>query len=405
MKKVSTISFLIAFVLVSIILIAYARGFRIDLAKKTLTATGLLVATSTPDGASVFLNGHLTTATNSTTNLTPSDYDVRIVKQGYLPWQKKLKIQPEIVTKTDALLFPAAPSLTPLTSNGTINPSLSPDGTKIVFSTTNSNSSGLELPDSAAGLWVFPMLTRPLSFARDAQRVAKSSPGLDFSQAQIVWSADSKQLIALFLNNNTKPATSDNITSTYLLSADSNNPSPQDITATLEIILSDWQNQTQSKYQDQLLSLPKDFVKIATASASLLKFSPDETKVLYEATASASLPPIVKTPLIGTDSQPEERELKSTSIYVYDVKEDKNFKITSVNKDLFWYPDSKHLVSVQKDAISIMEYDGANNVTVFSGPFEDSLVFPWPDGSKLVILTTLNKTAGETPNLYAVGLK
>ena len=70
-----------------------------------------------------------------------------------------------------------------------------------------------------------------------------------------------------------------------------------------------------------------------------------------------------------------------------------------------WFPDSKHLVSVQKDAISVMEYDSTNNVTVFSGPFEDSFVFPWPDGSKLVVLTTLNKTAGETPNLYAVGLK
>lgn len=386
-----------------------------DLTKKKITSTGLLVATSNPDGASVFLNGHLTTATNSTTNLPPADYDVRIAKEGYLPWNKKLKIQSEIVTKTDALLFPRASSLKPLTLNGALHPSLSPDSTKIVFSVNNANSAGLDMPVNSAGLWIFTMQTRPLSFTRDTQRIAKSTANLDFSQAKIIWSPDSKEIIALFGEQrtvNSKQITEnifgvnlENVQSAYLLSADNDNPSPQDITATLSLILSDWQNKTQAKYQDQLLSLPRGFLKIATASAGLLKFAPDESKVLYEATASASLPLILKTPLIGADSQPEERDLKPNSIYVYDVKEDKNFKIAAPLSSLFWFPDSRHLISVQKSAISIMEYDGTNNVTVFSGPFEDSFVFPWPDASNLVILTTLNKTAGDIPNLYAVGLK
>ena len=193
--------------------------------------------------------------------------------------------------------------------------------------------------------------------------------------------------------------------SAYLLQADSENSDPRDITATLSITLNDWQTKTQAKYQEKLLSLPKGFLKIATTSAGLLKFSPDETKILYEATASATLPLILKNPLIGADSQPEERDLKPKTVYVYDVKEDKNFKIPSPLSYLMWFPDSKHLISVQKGAISIMEYDGANNVTVYAGPFEDSFVFPWPDASNLVVLTTLNKTAGDIPNLYAVGLK
>lgn len=407
MKRLSTISFLISFAIVSFILIAYARGFRVDLTKKKITSTGLLVATSVPDGASVILNGHLTTATNSTTNLPPGDYDVRIAKEGYLPWNKKLKVQPEIVTKTDALLFPAAPSLTPLTLSGALSPSLSPDGSQIVFVTTPHGSTAPNLPTNGAGLWVFPMLTRPLSFTRDAQRIAKSTISLDFSQAKTIWSADSKQIIALFLNDNKKPITSDNISSAYLLDAGSNNPAPQDITATLSLTLNDWQTKTQAKYLDQLLSLPKGFLKIATTSATLLKFAPDESKILYEATASATIPQIIKPPLIGANTQLEERNIIPNSVYVYDIKEDKNFKITEIKTfpSLFWFPDSKHLVSVQKQAISIMEYDATNNVTVFSGPFEDSFVFPWPDGSKLVVLTTLNKTAGDIPNLYAVGLK
>lgn len=401
MKRLSTPLFILIFVIVSISLIAYARGFRLDFTKKRITSTGLLVATSDPDGASVFLNGHLTTATNNTINLPPALYDAKIIKEGYLPWQKKLKIQPEIVTKTEVLLFPSVPSLKPLTLMGALNPSLSPNGTKIIFSVPF--TSNYEFPVSRAGLWVFPLLNRPLSFARDAQQIAKSTANLDFSKSKIVWSPDSKLVLALFLANDKKGITPINVASAYLLSADSDNPQPKDITPTLSLTLNDWQNQELIKYQDQLLSLPRDFLKIATTSAIQLKFSPDESKVMYLATSSASLPPILKPPLIGASSQPEERDIKSNSVYVYDVKEDKNFKI-QMTSGLSWF-DSRHLLGVQKDAIAIMEYDGTNNATVYAGPFENSYVFPWPDGTRLVILTTLNKTAGETPNLYAVGLK
>ncbi|MBI3384796.1 PEGA domain-containing protein [Candidatus Gottesmanbacteria bacterium] len=401
MKKITTLFLVGIFVILSITLIAYARGYRIDFKKKEITGTGLLVTTSEPNGASVFLNGHLTTATNNTLNLPPGDYDVRIVKNGYLGWQKKLKVEAEVVSKTEALLFPSTPSLKPLTINGALNPLLSPDSTKIVYAVSSQG-----LPNDAtdrSGLWIFPLPVRPLSFARDPQKIASNFRGFDISEAQIIWSPDSKEIIALFFSDPKKPS-SGNVTSAYLISAEGQNTNLRDITATFSLTLKTWEEEKKAKYQDQLLSLPKDFVKVATASASLLAFSPDETKVLYTATTSGTLPQIIKPALIGANSQLEERELKKNQVYVYDVKEDKNFAINS-NDHLFWLPTSRHLVSIQKDTISIMEYDGTNNAVFYAGPFINSFVFPWPDASNLVILTNLNKSAGEIPNLYAVSLK
>ena len=68
-----------------------------------------------------------------------------------------------------------------------------------------------------------------------------------------------------------------------------------------------------------------------------------------------------------------------------------------------WFPDSKHILLVDGDRIQIMEYDGQNNTTVYSGPFADNFIYPWPDGSKLVLTTSFSP---DSPiNLYAINLK
>jgi len=68
-----------------------------------------------------------------------------------------------------------------------------------------------------------------------------------------------------------------------------------------------------------------------------------------------------------------------------------------------WFPDSKHLLFVQDGKIKIMEYDGQNSTTVYSGPFANDFVYPWPDGSKLIIKTSFSPDSPD--NLYVIDLK
>src|SRR5574337_328549 len=79
------------------IVVFFGKGYRFGLDSNgpVISGTGLLVATSTPNGAEVIINGHLTTATDNTINLAPGEYDVKIFKDGYFPWEKKIEIQNE----------------------------------------------------------------------------------------------------------------------------------------------------------------------------------------------------------------------------------------------------------------------------------------------------------------------
>ena len=75
MRKQLAISLLLVglMVLATAGVILYGMGYRFSLNKGTpaVSGTGLLVATSAPDGAQVFINEHLTTATDNTINLEP----------------------------------------------------------------------------------------------------------------------------------------------------------------------------------------------------------------------------------------------------------------------------------------------------------------------------------------------
>ena len=84
MNKRLAITILIALFLAgtTFLAIKFAKGARFNFKEKKITETGLLVANSYPTGASVLLNGKLTTATNDTLNIPPDDYQVKIIKDG-----------------------------------------------------------------------------------------------------------------------------------------------------------------------------------------------------------------------------------------------------------------------------------------------------------------------------------
>src|SRR3972149_11785493 len=121
MTKVRVFVFLLTIIVVGTVgylVSLYARGYRFDTKNLRFSPNGLLVANSDPDGASIFVNGELRTATDTTLSLAPGAYDVEIKKEGLLSWKKRLVIEKEIVTEANASLFRSVPSLTPVTFSG-----------------------------------------------------------------------------------------------------------------------------------------------------------------------------------------------------------------------------------------------------------------------------------------------
>lgn len=194
------------------------------------------------------------------------------------------------------------------------------------------------------------------------------------------------------------------------------NDTPRNVTAILDSVEADWQEEKEEKDLARLNGLKKPLRQVISENFRVLAWSPDDQKILYVASRSAELPLIIKPRLIGINTLTEDRNIDEGKVYVYDIKEDTNNQvlesipheceetIDSCKLPISWFPDSNHLIHVHDKQIDIIEYDGSNRTTVYAGPFIEPYVFPWPNGSKLVILTNLNNPSIQ-PNLYTISLK
>jgi hypothetical protein len=391
-------------ILGTVLVVLYGKGYRIgnlSNGKPTISKTGLLVATSNPDGAQVFINGNLTTATDDTIDLLPGEYDIKITKEGYFPWEKHVRIQKEVVTKADALLFPTAPRLESITASGVESPVIDPARRKIAFRIASQSA-------KKNGMYVLDMSSYPvLTLQSSAKQISDDTTAL-FSASSYEWSPDGEELLA-------------SISATpigdvyYLLRSSGFNDAPKNVTAILQSVYESWTTDSDEKNTARLASLKKDLRQMIGSNFVIKAWSPDETKILYIASRSAELPFIIKPRHIGLDLLREQRTIEKNDMYIYDIADDTNMKILNASATcsedastcfppVQWFPDSEHLILIQDGKINIMEDDGTNTTTIYAGPFINSYVFPWPNGSKIVILTNFNNP-GVPPNLYTIGLK
>jgi WD40 repeat protein len=375
--------------ILSLLVSLYARGYRFDRQTLRFKPSGLLVVKSDPSGAQVFVNRELSTATDTTISLAPGTYDVSIRKEGFHIWNKRLVIEKEVVTEAFASLFRVAPSLSSVTFSGAVSPVLSADGTRIAYATPPSR----EDPEKG-GLWIIETVNLPLGFARDPRRVTDG----DLTAADWQFSPDGREIL-LSVGQ-----------SVFLLDSSTFTPQARrvNVAARKEIMLAEWEEERGTRLSSQIKILPDELVDILERKVSSIVFSPDETKILYTASGSATIRENLIKSLPGSSSQKEERDIKEGRTYIYDIKEDRNFLIDEgavpeVTKRLSWFPTSKHLVLSEAGKITIIDYDGTNKQLVYSGSYVSPHAYPFGSTSRLLILTNLG--ADTTPNLYSLTLK
>jgi len=413
--------------------ILFARGYRFDYTNKKIKPTGLLVAASVPIGAQVYVNGKLETATNNTLNLEPGTYNIRIQKESYIPWEKKLLIEKELVSQADVLLFLKLPDIRPITFTGISNPQACTDSSKILFlvplsasNTKNATSSAILKQD--AGVWVIDLNDYPLGLGRPPRQIAKSLINFDFSKAVLIWSPDCREILADF-----SPSAK------YLLPADQLNQINNlvNISSDYPALLALWQKEIQTKFESKFKKVPEKLQPILLSSAVNITFSPDSTKVLYVATASAQIPDLLIPLVPASSSQKENRNIEAQKVYVYDLKEDKNFEIsnfqipiskptptpkktkstTKVNKsdqlltlnfELLtpkWFPSSRHLIWIKDNKIVICEFDNTNFAEIYSGSFIKPFLFTTGGNNKVVVVTQIDASTKQQPDLFEVNLR
>jgi len=343
------------------IVIFLAKGYTFSPAEKRIVGTGIVTVASEPDAASVYVDGHLTTATNATiSSLSPKTYSIKVIKEGFIPWEKKVEVREGLVTELKVTLFPSIPTIYPLTFNGVLNPTLSPDGSKLAFIVPATSGGAVS---KKAGVWVWTQTrNQPISFARSAEphQIATNTI-TNFSKATLKWSSDSKQVLTTLSESN------------FLLDADRLNTDPRDITAILDSTIKGWIDDTKSKDEARILAIKDPGLRKTASNSANLSWSPDETKFMV-------------------------------GLKVYDLLEKKNYDLPFAKAHI-WLPDSRHIILIEDGTISLVDFDGTNKAVIYAGKFDDNLVFPWPDSSRLAIVSSFPTPTASEPNLYGINLK
>jgi len=427
----------IFFIFILVVVITYARGYRINFDEGTVSSTGILSINSTPKPGRVYLNGQLKGATDINLTLPYGRYTVEVKKDGYTSWTKSISLKGEIVMSLDARLFSKNPSLTPLTNLGVVQaiPIGNTDKLILISQTGDVEKDGLYLFEAGnKPLAIFPPLKPMLMKSLLVENI-------DISTATIDFAPNYRQGILTFITQEGEIA--------YLISLDDENTELFEITTSKNNILVAWNEEKNVEAIKIIETLPKKIVPIALSSFQIISLSPDEKKLLYLAKTDADVPAVIDPPLIGTNQTQEHRSIKKGSIYIYDKKEDKNFLLPvsiAIDESLFdipepsqeitptpetatstaavakqpqvwnealvklvmekvqWYPTSDYIALMDTNQIKLMQYDGTNEETVYAGPLQDRFYTISPDWN-LLVLINLNPRLNDSGDLYSVGIK
>ncbi len=363
----------------------YAGGYRLkrdqDTGKVQLRSTGMVSVKSIPQGANVYMNGVLATATNNTIpGVEPGKHLLKVVKNGYATWIKELEVFPELATDITAVLVSQTPRLEPLTNTGAKNPTISPTLTKLAFLSSDSEN---------PGIWVVSLSEGTLSLFKSTPSVVlKDTSLLKYSQSKsLEWSPDEKTLLIQLDNGkyqlfNLIDKTIQNLTLETQVTA----------------IRTGWDTDTLAKRKAfiEKIDIPQELKEQAVSKESL--WAPDEKKFLYKKLNGAK----TEYRVYNSEKPLPVGELTNTVVFTTNT--------VDPQPQISWYSDSFHLILTEgnpamdkRGTIYLIRIDGTNKTEIYNNTLYSKNIFVSPGGDKLVVLTSFKSS--EQTDLYTIGIR
>ena len=385
-KKLGYMETLLTFVIlggITTALYLYTSGYRLNKNEEgtiDMEKTGMIGVKSIPDGASVYLDGKLATATDGTiSGVKPDIHTIRVVKKGFLEWSKEIEVFEQLVTDITAVLVSQSTRLEPLTNTEAKYPTISPSLTKIAYFSFDTEKPGIwVLPLTGVNLGLFK--TNPTIAIEDTKYTTYSSG------EEIIWSPDENNLLVKSSND-----------VYYLIDLTTNSAQT---TLKSEETLAEWKEDMREKREDfvnnSVFVVPEHIVELALSEEVL--WAPDEKKFLYKKEEGNQIQYWVynfEVPIpVGE---------KTESLVFTTDKE-------SPQPNISWYTDSFHLILVEGDienekngTVSLIRIDGTNKTEVYNNTLYSDIAFSSPGGDKIIIVTSFK--SGEQTDLYTVSIR
>ena len=201
------------------LIVLYATGFRWDFEQKRITQMGMITVKCIPRTVNIFINDKLKARRTYARirDLMPRDYVVKLQKEGYSIWEKKLTVEPRVATPIKhARLFLSEPEMTQIINSGIDQYILSPNTKKIVYTINRGEE---------ADIWLLDVASHNSSklFPKSKEEFAKVLEGLVFSD--IKWSPDSEKVLVQYKTKSKKGTKPHQLTYHVII----NTSRPQDI--------------------------------------------------------------------------------------------------------------------------------------------------------------------------------
>lgn len=360
----------------------YAGGYRLkkEDGKKMvqLTSTGMVSVKSVPQGANVYINGVLATATNNTIpSVEPGKHLLKVMKNGYASWSKEIEIFPELATDITAVLISQTPRLEPLTNTGAKEPTISPGLAKLAF---------LSEDGETPGIWVVSLSEGTISLFKSSPNVVLKNTSLTvYSKSKsLEWAPDEKSLLVQLENGKFQLF----------------NLSDKTVQSVIDpnALRVKWEKDTAEKRKAfiEKLDIPQNLQAQAVSKDAL--WAPDDKKFLYKKITVGQ----IEYRVYDSEKPLPVGEQIDTVVFITNAM-DRQPQIS-------WYSDSFHLILTEGDVetdkkgtIYIIRIDGTNKTEIYNNTLYSNKVFVAPSGDKLVVLTSF-KSSAQT-DLYTIGIR
>lgn len=363
----------------------YAGGYRLKKDRNTSTvqirSTGMVSVKSIPQGANVYINGVLATATNNTIpGVEPGKHLLKVVKNGFATWTKEIEVFPELATDITAVLISQTPRLEPLTNTGAKSPIISPTLTKLTFLSDDAES---------PGIWVVSLSEGTLSLFKSTPSVVlKDTSLIKYSQSKsLEWAPDEKALLIKLDDGryqlfNLVDKTVQNI--------------PTE--TRVETLRTGWDADTLEKRKAfiEKIDIPQELQEQAVSKDAI--WAPDEKKFLYKKLNGN------QTEYCVYNSEKPLPVGEQVNVVVFTTN------TTDPQPQISWYSDSFHLILTEgnvdadkRGTIYIIRIDGTNKTEIYNNTLYSNKVFVAPGGDKLVVSTSFKSS--DRTDLYTIGIR
>lgn len=142
------------FLVAAPLIIFYTMGYRYNLEKGRVQKTGVMKITTVPRGADIYLNGirYETSQTPAKIEyLLPGDYEIRLAKDGYHEWQKKLAVTENGTTFAEKIMLFKDAAAETITASATVSWLVSPDKNMIAVADAKGNISLIDINSGLLG--------------------------------------------------------------------------------------------------------------------------------------------------------------------------------------------------------------------------------------------------------------